>query len=95
MIGSLSPPPSHNRKSSVKIKENTLYCFDYDIPNLEGLKIRVIGSKDMVILSGGTQLGVFCLLGVEFHRGGSASNGATRFSFFVVAGIDLSGIYLW
>ena len=45
----------------------------------------------MLIVSGGTHLGVFCLLLVEFHRGGCASNGANLFSFFVVAGIDLSG----
>ena len=49
----------------------------------------------MVILSGGTQLGVFCLLLVEFHRGESASHGDTLFSFFMVVGIDLSGINLW
>ena len=45
----------------------------------------------MLILGGGTQLGVFCLLLVEFHRGGCASNGPNLFRFFMVAGIDLSG----
>ena len=73
-----------------KLQKTHYIVFDYEIPNLKGLKINAIGSTDMVILSGGTQLGVFCLLVVEFHRGGSASNGDTLFSFFVVAGIDLS-----
>ena len=31
---------------------------------------------------------------VEFHTGGSASNGASLFSFLVVAGKYLSGIFM-
>ena len=33
----------------------------------------------MLILSGGTQLGVFFLLLVDFHRGGCVSNRANLF----------------
>ena len=62
-----------------KLQKTHYTVFDYEIPNLKEHKINAIGATDMVILSGGTQLGVFCLLVVEFHRGGSASNKATLF----------------